>query len=191
MWTFVNLTGIHFIVELDLINDTLRRFGNVMQRFLSKEYEEGGIAVTEHTKSFFVKPLQIVLSDYEDFQIEGPATLIDYKAELYIHGHCLCYGGFKNKAKFEERWGLALVRAGLLSHDEFRKEKENAIVIHPNAGYDKVEGLRYVGIEAVRNPRGSIRYILKYVAKGVELTDEYLEALKRLKMSGHGVSSTK
>ena len=68
-----------------------------------------------------------------------------------------------------------------MSYKEFKKERENAIVKHPKAGYEKVEGLRYVGIEAVRNPKSSIHHILKYVAKGVELTDEYLEALKRLK----------
>jgi hypothetical protein len=181
MWTFVNLTGIHFRMEIDFLNGTLRRFGNAMQKFLSEEYEEGGIAVIEHTKTYVVQPLEVVLGNFEDYQIEGPATLIDYKQQLYIHGHALCYGGFKNKASFEERWGLSLVEAGLLSYEEFKKERENAILKHPNAGYEKVEGLRYVGIEAVRNPKASIRYILKYVAKGVELTDEYLEALKRLK----------
>lgn len=182
MWTFVNLTGIHFRVNADNLGDTLRRFGNAMQRFLSEEYEEAGIAVIEHTRSHVVVPIGSVLDGEElNCGISGPATIIDYRPQLYIHGHALCYGGFKGKAGFEERWGLALVKAGLLSHDDFRKERENAIVIHPNAGYEKVEGLRYVGIEAVRNPRSSIRYILKYVAKGVELTDEYLEALKRLK----------
>ena len=181
MWTFVNLTGIHFTVETDLLNDTLRRFGNAMQKFLSEEYEEGGLAVIEHTKSYVVLPLGVVLEGFDDHQIEGPATIIDFPPQLYIHGHALCYGGFKSKAGFEERWGLALVRAGLLAFEEFKKERENAIAKHPNAGYEKVEGLRYVGIEAVRNPKASIRYILKYVAKGVELTDEYLEALKRLK----------
>jgi hypothetical protein len=44
-----------------------------------------------------------------------------------------------------------------------------------------VEGLRYVGLELVRHPKQSVRYILKYVAKGVQLDDTWLEALKRLK----------
>lgn len=182
MWSFVNLTGVRFPVEKENLGDILRRFGNAMQRFLSEEYEEAGLAVIEHTKSFIVVPIGSVLEgNFSDYQIDGPATIIDFKPQLYIHGHALCYGGFKNKAGFEERWGKALVTAGLLSYDEFRKEKENAIVKHPKAGYERVEGLRYVGIEAVRNPKSSIRYILKYVAKGVELTDDYLEALKRLK----------
>lgn len=129
MWTFVNLTGIHFTVETDLLNDTLRRFGNAMQKFLSEEYEEGGLAVIEHTKSYVVLPLGVVLEGFDDHQIEGPATIIDFPPQLYIHGHALCYGGFKSKAGFEERWGLALVRAGLLAFEEFKKERENAFFV--------------------------------------------------------------
>ena len=182
MWTFVNLTGVHFTVEKENLGDILRRFGNAMQRFLAEEYEDAGLAVIEHTKSFVIAPVGSILEGrFSDYDIDGPATIIDFKPQLYIHGHALCYGGFKSKASFEERWGKALVNAGLLSYNVFTKEKENAIIQHPKAGYERVEGLRYVGIEAVRNPKSSIRYILKYVAKGVELTDDYLEALKRLK----------
>ena len=104
MWTFVNLTGIHFTVETDLLNDTLRRFGNAMQRFLSEEYEEAGLAVIEHTKSYVVRPLGVVLEGFEDYQIEGPATIIDFRPQLYIHGHALCYGGLKSKAGFGTIW---------------------------------------------------------------------------------------
>ena len=67
MWTFVNLTGIHFTVETDLLNDTLRRFGNAMQKFLSEEYEEAGLAVIEHTKSHVVRPLGMVLEGFDDY----------------------------------------------------------------------------------------------------------------------------
>ena len=156
--------------------------GNAMQKFLSEEYEEEGLAVIENTKTFKVVALDVVLeADALDYGMGGPATLIAFKPQLYIHGHALCYRGLKNKVGFEERRGFALVKAGLLSYKEFKKERENAVVNHSRAGYEKVEGLRYVGIEAVRNPKSSIHHILKYVAKGVELTDEYLEALKRLK----------
>lgn len=182
MWTFVNLTGVHFTVDFQSLGDILRRFGNAMQRFLSEEYEEVGLAVIEHTRSFVPIAIGSVLEgDFQDYTIDGPATIIEFRPQLYIHGHALCYGGYKNKAQFEERWGRALVKAGLLTYEEFKKERDNAIEIHPHSGYERVEGLRYVGIEALRNPRKSVRYILKYVAKGVELSDEYLEALKRLK----------
>ena len=48
MWTFVNLTCIHFTVETDSLCSILRRFGNAMQKFLSEEYEEEGLAVIEN-----------------------------------------------------------------------------------------------------------------------------------------------
>lgn len=167
MWTFVNLTGVHVNVSKQSLATDLRGFGNAMQKFLSVEYDEGGLAVIEHTTRVKVLPLAEILDkgEFYGYSVKGPATLITYEFGLYIHGHALCYGGYKDKVAFEKRWASKLVDAGFLTSD----------IVERN------DGRRFVGLEAVRNPKHAARYILKYVAKGVELTDEYIEVLKRLK----------
>lgn len=166
-WTFVNLTGVHVTVSKATLPSDLRKFGNAMQKFLSEEYEEAGLAVIEHTTRVRVVPLAEIYEAGELFtySVQGPATIVSYEYALYVHGHALCYGGYKDKVTFEKRWASRLVESGFL----------NSEVVERN------EGRRFVGLELVRNPKSAARYILKYVAKGVELTDEYVEVLKRLK----------
>ena len=167
MWTFVNLTGVHIDMSLKNLRASLKKFGDVMQEFLSKEYDDAGLAVIEHTTRCRIVPLGEILDEGEfyGYSVQGPATIITYEYSLYVHAHAICFGGFKDKVSFERRWAANLQIAGFLSCD----------IVERN------DGRRFVGLEAVRNPKNAMRYILKYVAKGVELSDEYVEVLKRLK----------
>jgi len=121
----------------------------------------------EHTVRIKVTPLHEVISGGElgGNVIDGPATLITYEKFLKLHCHALVCGGWKDKANFERKYGAALVKAGLLSEDDLRKN----------------EGKRYAWMESVRNAKNTLRYMMKYVAKGVELGDDEVELLKRTK----------
>lgn len=167
MWTFVNLTGVHVELDPQSLGEHLRKFGNALQKFLSEEYADAGLAVVEHTTRYTVKCLGEIEEEGQFFgyQVQGRASIIHFEPMLYIHGHAICYGGFKDKIAFERRWASKLVAAGFLTLD----------IIERN------DARRFVGLEAVRNPKHATRYILKYVAKGIELDDIYLEGLKRLK----------
>lgn len=85
--------------------------------------------------------------------------------ELYVHYHAIVYGGFKDIYDMASRWFDALLDAGLITlADDTRHDQR-----------------RSVTLSLVRNPKATAKYILKYVAKGVELPDEEVEVLARLK----------
>jgi hypothetical protein len=120
----------------------------------------------EHTVRMKVQEIGSVLpSDIDGKIVDGPATLITCEKWLKVHAHALVCGGYKLKENFEKKYGGALVIAGLLSASELERNS----------------GRRFTWMKQVRSTKQTFRYMMKYVAKGVELTDDEVELLKRTK----------
>jgi hypothetical protein len=166
-WTWLTLSEVDIPVRYDTLRRDITRYGNLVQKLLAEEYPDGGIVVMEHTIRIRVKPIHEVISGGEigGQIVHGPATLITFEKFLKLHCHALVCGGWKDKVNFERKYGVALVKAGLLSEDELRKN----------------EGKRYSWMEGVRNAKNTLRYMMKYVAKGVELADDEADLLTRTK----------
>ena len=84
MWSFVNLTGVRVPLDKKTLGPSLRKFGNTMEQFLSGEYEDAGLVVIEHTTHYKVVRLCEILEsgEFYSYQVEGPATIINYEPEL-------------------------------------------------------------------------------------------------------------
>ncbi len=165
-WTWVTLTKVDIPVRADTLRADITRYGNLVQRLLAEEYPSGGLLVIEHTVRIVLKAAYSVLSEESgERRIDGPATILHKTKYLKLHSHALVCGGYKDKESFERRYGAAIVNAGLLSQSEL----------------DENQGKRHSWMELVRNAKRTLRYMMKYVAKGVELSDEEVELLKRTK----------
>jgi hypothetical protein len=190
-WRFITLTGVTVPVSKENFGTQVKAFGDTMESFLSDQYPDGGLAVIEHTSRY--RTIHVVdiesSGDFlvqwgsyiESVQFVGPATVVSYEQEQYLHAHAICFGEEKTKPKFEEAWGLALMNAGFLTREDFVKVRTVMMEKKPGEGYEAVEGGRFVGLSTVRNAKGTTKYVLKYLAKGVGVSDEYLESLYRLK----------
>lgn len=93
----------------------------------------------------------------------NPGQIVEWG--LYLHFHALYYGPFKHIFPMAKRWREALLEAGLLSYY-----------------HDPLGGYHGINLRKVRGgPRVGLRYVLKYVSKGVELSDNAVAELARLK----------
>src|SRR6185436_19249063 len=97
----------------------------------SQEYEEAGLAVIEHTTRVKIVPLAEIYEegDFYGYSVQGPDTLISYEYGLYVHGHALCYGGYKDKIAFEKRWTSRLVATGFLTSDIVERNDGRRFVV--------------------------------------------------------------
>lgn len=165
-WTWLTLSEIDIPVRPESLRSDITKFGNLIQKLISKEYPSGGLIVIEHTTRWKLKEIGSVLpADIDGKIVHGPATLIHYEKSLKLHAHALVCGGYRIKENLERKYGEALVKAGLLTEAELVRNR----------------GRRYTWMEFVRSPKHTLRYMMKYVAKGVQLTDVEIELLKRTK----------
>jgi hypothetical protein len=163
-WKFVTLEGIRILSDGDL-RKNLKRFTDCATRFLQNEWEQGGLGVLEHTTKQVIRPLlEMTQGQFYGIDAQGDCTVIHYQAELYVHYHAIVYGGFRDVYGLATRWRQALLDAGLVSSE-----------------HDPLEGKHGVKISQVRNLVATAKYVLKYVAKGVKLSDAEVELLTRLK----------
>jgi hypothetical protein len=165
-WTWVTLSEVDIPVRANSLRRDIVKYGNLIQKLIAGEYPSAGLLVIEHTVRWSLKEIGSVLpADIDGKIVDGPATLIDYEKYLKLHAHALVCGGYRDKENLERKYGETLVREGLLTDADLAKNS----------------GKRYTWMEFVRNPKHTLRYMMKYVAKGVELTDEEIELLKRTK----------
>lgn len=165
MWTFLTLEGVLIDAEWDL-RKTLKRFNDVATEFSKSLYPEGGIGVVEHTGRVVVKCVGHAESagEFLGINIGGPCSLIEYFRSLYVHYHAMVKGGFHAFENVARAWRQALLDAGFLSKD-----------------HDPLGGKHGVYLSLARNVKSAAQYIMKYIAKGVELDDLQAELLARLK----------
>lgn len=165
-WRIVTLTG--FRIPFD--NDFRKRvkwFSDCAQKFLDENYPTGGILsveMTVHRKGHFQGAIS---NDDEMTQYQYIST----QRELYVHAHGVCFGGFHDKKNFDADWGAYLYRAMLKAGDN--------VPMLESSYRERSE--RFTWLETVRNVKGSLNYVLGYVLKGIMVSDEELEAVKRLK----------
>ena len=101
---------------------------------------------------------------------EGGLVTLEWQwhgKELYVHAHALVYGGFKLRSDFGKEFSARLYEAGLITFWDMSK------------GY--YDGQWHTWMETARSPLGGLHYGLKYVSKGVLLTDEQVTKLKGLR----------
>jgi hypothetical protein len=146
---------------------------DVVEEFLSEEYRDAGIASMELVPKQEVIPVSVVFpGDINGMKIDGEATVLGLRKLYYIHAHFVARGGFKAKEEFERRWHDKLVDAELITHLDLAPERLGR------------EGRRWTWLELLKDDYGLKRrvgYTLKYVSKGLPITDEEEEVLRRSK----------
>lgn len=163
-WIAVTLTG--YRIPKDAVGVNVEIFSKIARTYLKRKFLGGDIAI-EHTK----KP-------------DG----------YYIHAHALCLGDFQNQVEFEYGWGSHLLNEGVITEDEFRSAKDERVKEKPGKGYEKVPGVRYCWLSDMRHNKennrertneaavaAGLKYLLKYVSKGVALDDDELDQVKGLR----------
>jgi hypothetical protein len=172
-WTFGTLTGFRFDVELSTLRAKIKRFMDVVEEFLSDEYEDAGIASMELVPKQELRPVAVVLpGEINGMEIDGEASLLGIQKLYYIHAHFVARGRFKIKEDFENRWQNRLIDAELITQGEVPPER---------LGRD---ARRWTWLELLKDDYGLKRrvgYTLKYVGKGLPITDEEEEVLRRSK----------
>lgn len=150
-WIFVTLTGI--TIDRGRLPEYAKRLTDVASDFLREEYPEGGLLALEYSVFTPQKTVDGSNTGYRD------------SAEVNLHVHAIAYGGFKYMPKFEERWAARLRDANLLHMSDI----------------ERTGGRRWVWLSVAKRVKNALRYVLKYIAKGIGLSDEEVEQLKRQK----------
>jgi len=111
-----------------------------------------------------------VVEQYLKEIYQGGLITLEYtrkNGDLYVHAHALVYGGFKLRTDFGREFSARLYEAGLITYWEMVK------------GY--YQGQWYTWMTTARSKRGGLRYSLKYVSKGVLLSDDEVRQLRGLR----------
>lgn len=169
-WRMITLTGFRIPFD-EKFRARVKWFTDAAQKFLEVEYEKAGMLSIEMTVKRKGHYQGHVMLEGGDCQYQ----FISEERELYIHAHSVVFGGFKTNTRdnpeFNKRWGAALVRAMVEARDK--------VPMLELSYREKHE--RFAWLETVKNLNGSLNYILGYISKGIMVSDEELEAVKRLK----------
>jgi hypothetical protein len=150
-WVSVVLTGI--VIERNRLPEYARPLAAVASDFLRGEYPDGGLIALEYVICAPQKTLDGSDAGYRE------------RSQVNVHVHALVYGGFKNLENFQKRWASYLAAARLVHMTEI----------------GCTEGRRWTWLRFAKRVKNALRYVLKHVAKGIGLSDEEVEQLKRQK----------